>query len=177
MSRQQVGSVPVKNIENAPDVQKADKPSVLREEASRRLRRASEQGGYQLLDVEQVHAMIENNEAMLVDLRDEDVFARGHLPEAINFPLPMTWRARLQQRWKLKRLLCELECRPVIFYGASPSCRRSDVAACAAVIVGFPVVYRFAGGVDAWLRLGLTLEIEPLQNGGGQQGQLQRRYR
>lgn len=134
------------------------------ETVSRRIIAAAEMGGYQLANVDVVKGMSEAGSAMLVDVRDLEEFERGHLPGAICFPMPMTWRARLQHRWKIRKLLCEVECKPVVFYSNSPSCRRSDVAARAAVITGFSSVYRFAGGVDAWRLAGLRLKIGPCDN-------------
>jgi rhodanese-related sulfurtransferase len=119
---------------------------------------AAEMGGYRLVDAQSAHGMLLGGEALFVDVRDALLYRQGHLPSAVCFPLPMTWRARLQHRWKLRKLLCTAECRPVVFYTEGPSCRRSDVAARAAVITGFPAVYRFAGGVQAWVAAGLPLE-------------------
>lgn len=88
--------------------------------------------------------LINREDAIVVDVREVDEFAAGHLPEAKNLPLG-----------KLAERLDELEkfkAQPVILCCASGM--RSNKACGELKKAGFGRLYNLAGGVDAWVGAG-----------------------
>lgn len=84
--------------------------------------------------------LINREEALVVDVREADEFASGHVPEARNFPLS-----------KLAERIGELEKhkdKPLIVCCASGM--RSNKACAEFTKAGFSRLYNLAGGIDAW---------------------------
>ena len=95
--------------------------------------------------------LINREDAHIVDVREADEFAGGHLPEAINIPAG-----------KLAERIGELEKfkgKPVILCCASGM--RSSKACGELQKQGFDKLYNLAGGVDAWVGAGY-----PIKKGG-----------
>lgn len=95
--------------------------------------------------------LINREDAHIVDVREADEFAGGHLPEAINIPVG-----------KLAERIGELEKfkdKPVILCCASGM--RSNKACGELRKQGFAKLYNLAGGVDAWVGAGY-----PIKKGG-----------
>lgn len=124
-------------------------------------RRQALEGGYKLMDADFLQERLQGGSVFLVDVRDAADYEAGHIPGAICYPLPMTIQARLFKRWRLRKLLCSDVCSGVVFYSGGPRCMRSDSAARAAVISGFPDVYSYAGGLEDWLSRGMGVETGP----------------
>lgn len=91
--------------------------------------------------------LINREDAIIIDVREPDEFAAGHLPEARNVPAG-----------KLKERLAELEKfkeRAVIVCCASGS---RAAGACSVLRAGgFSRLHNLAGGVDAWRAAGMPL--------------------
>lgn len=81
-----------------------------------RLNGQAERGGYALITAESLIRLQQDGKLFVVDLRDSEKYASGHIPGAFCFPLPLTWRARFFKRWWLKKLLCSTTCKAVAFY-------------------------------------------------------------
>ncbi|MBS1143549.1 MAG: Rhodanese-like protein [Proteobacteria bacterium] len=95
--------------------------------------------------------LINREDAHILDVREADEFAAGHLPEAKNIPVS-----------KLAERLGELEKfkdKPVIVCCASGM--RSNKACGELKKQGFEKLYNLAGGVDAWVGAGY-----PVKKGG-----------
>lgn len=95
--------------------------------------------------------LINREDAHIVDVREADEFAGGHLPEAINIPAG-----------KLTERLGELEKfkgKPLILCCASGM--RSNKACGELKKQGFDKLFNLAGGVDAWVGAGY-----PIKKGG-----------
>ncbi|UZP68905.1 rhodanese-like domain-containing protein [Desulfovibrio mangrovi] len=128
---------------------------------SPRLLRQAQEGGYRLINAVSLKEQLERGSIFLVDVRDRADYEAGHIPGAICYPLPLTIQARLFKRWWLKKLLCNEGCTNVVFYCQDVNSLRSDSAARAAVISGFPDVYNYPGGLEDWVSRGLALETGP----------------
>ncbi|MBZ2171154.1 rhodanese-like domain-containing protein [Nitratidesulfovibrio sp. SRB-5] len=125
------------------------------------LQRQAEAGGYGLLAPDEAWRRVRAGALSMVDVRDAAQYEVGHVPGALCFPLPPTWMARLLRRWWLHKVLCAARCPSVAFVCDGATSTRSDSAARAAVVQGFAVAYRIAGGMDAWHAAGLPVEFGP----------------
>jgi 3-mercaptopyruvate sulfurtransferase SseA len=79
---------------------------------------AAQRGGYRLITTAELARRYRENpsDLLLVDTRDPGEFASGHIPGAVNFPLPPTWQARRRARKPLEKLLGPDRGRFVVFY-------------------------------------------------------------
>lgn len=96
----------------------------------------------------QATLLINREDAHVIDVREVDEFAGGHLPEARNVPL-----AKLADR------ISEIEKfkdKPVIVCCASGM--RSVKASGELAKLGFAKVHSLAGGVDAWVGAGYPVK-------------------
>ena len=92
--------------------------------------------------------LINREDARIVDVREADEFASGHLPDALNIPVS-----------KLSERVGELEKfkdQPIIFCCASGM--RSGKASAELKKQGFAKLYNLAGGVDAWVGAGYPVK-------------------
>ncbi|MBS1142026.1 MAG: Rhodanese-like protein [Proteobacteria bacterium] len=92
--------------------------------------------------------LINREDAHIVDVRESDEFAAGHLPEAKNIPV-----AKLADR------IAELEKfkdKPIIICCASGM--RSNKACSELKKLGFEKLHNLAGGVDAWVGAGYPIK-------------------
>lgn len=96
----------------------------------------------------QATLLINREEAQILDVREADEFANGHLPEAVNIPL-----ARLGER---VGELEKLKDKPLIVCCAAGV--RSGKACKELKSLGFERLHSLAGGVDAWLAAGYPLK-------------------
>lgn len=99
-----------------------------------------------------VHHAISNGrkDFVLLDVRGEELFGKGHLPEAINLP-----HARLNAE------MLEEYAEDTLFvvYCAGPHCNGADKAAIRLAKLGRPVK-KMIGGVTGWLDEGFSLETD-----------------
>lgn len=92
--------------------------------------------------------MINREDAQIIDVREVDEFAGGHLPDAKNIPLgKLIDRVGELEKFKDK---------PVIVCCASGM--RSAKGCGALSKLGFARVYNVAGGVDAWVGAGYPIK-------------------
>ena len=92
--------------------------------------------------------LINREDAFIVDVREADEYASGHLPDAKHIPLG-----------KLAERLGELEKfkdKPIIVCCASGM--RSNKACAELKKQGFDKLYNLAGGVDAWVGAGYPVK-------------------
>jgi rhodanese-related sulfurtransferase len=92
--------------------------------------------------------LINREDAHIVDVREADEYAGGHLPEAKNIPAS-----------KLAERIGELEKfkdKPIIICCASGM--RSNKACAEFKKQGFEKLYNLAGGVDAWVGAGYPVK-------------------
>ncbi len=92
--------------------------------------------------------LINREDAVVLDVREADEFAAGHLPDAKNFPLSKL-TANLADLEKFKE-------KPVIVCCASGM--RSGKACSQLQKVGFTRLYNLGGGIDAWAQANYPLK-------------------
>ena len=89
----------------------------------------------------------DNATCVLVDVREVDEFAEGHIPGAVNIPL-----TDLADRYQ------ELPVDEAVVLVCSSGVR-SEMGALFLNEVGFTNLYNLAGGIIDWMNRGLPLEI------------------
>ncbi|HIO92395.1 MAG TPA: rhodanese-like domain-containing protein [Leucothrix mucor] len=84
---------------------------------------------------------------VLLDVRGEESYAAGHLPQAINLP-----------NWKVKKENLSKYDKDTLFvvYCAGPHCNGADKAALHLALMGRPVK-KMIGGVTGWIDEGFEL--------------------
>ena len=92
--------------------------------------------------------LINREDAVIVDIRESEEFATGHLPEARNFPAKAL-KERLAELEKFKE-------RPLIVCCATGM--RSASACGQLKAAGFSRLHNLAGGIDAWRAASLPLK-------------------
>jgi len=96
---------------------------------------------------EELLGRLSRSEVTLLDVRPEDEFALGHLPDALNIPLP-----------ELERRLAELPAaQEIVAYCRGPYCVLSFEAVAALRARGFKV-RRLEDGYPEWKAAGLPVE-------------------
>ena len=98
------------------------------------------------VDPAALHAMIQADKALVVDVREADEFAAGHIPGAINLPLSIFSASKVSD--PLDRLVV-------------PSClggKRSGAALDKCRAAGVAIDTHLAGGFGAWKSAGLPIE-------------------
>ena len=96
----------------------------------------------------QATLLINREEAQILDVREADEFANGHLPEALNIPAGrLSERAAELEKFKDK---------PLIVCCAAGV--RSGKACKELKQLGFERLHSLAGGVDAWLAAGYPVK-------------------
>jgi len=88
---------------------------------------------------------------VLFDARSHDLYARGHLPQAVNMPHAKLVEAKLRD-YPRDTLF--------VVYCAGPHCNGAHRAAYRLAQLGRPVKLMI-GGVTGWLDEGFTLEVGP----------------
>lgn len=90
----------------------------------------------------------------LIDARSPQMFAKGHVPGAINIPHGKIIQSRMDTYDKSTLF---------VTYCAGPHCNGAARAAAKLAQLGFPVKL-MAGGITGWLDEGFTLEPGPGTN-------------
>ena len=98
------------------------------------------------IDADEARRKIKAGELSIVDVREADEFAQGHIPGAILVPLQ---RLLAAPRQYLKR-------DDVLFVCASGI--RSAVAGEMAAAIGLTRIYNLEGGTHEWVRRGYPIE-------------------
>ncbi len=101
---------------------------------------------YPEIDVVEAHARLQANELLLVDVREPDEYANGHLPGAINIPLN-----------SLSEHLHELQQASTVLLVCNTG-NRSGMAAEWLTGQGLTGVINIDGGTVAWLQHGFAIE-------------------
>lgn len=98
------------------------------------------------IDVKQAKAMIDQGNVQIVDVREPNEYASGHIPGAVLIPVDQVLKRgnELRQDGPII-LVCQL--------GA-----RSALAAEMAAALGREKLYNLEGGTEAWIKQGYPIE-------------------
>jgi rhodanese-related sulfurtransferase len=105
----------------------------------------------ELAELKKLHAA---KQVLLVDVRDDQSFAAGHIPGAINIPVGEDERAEHYNRLKAEK-------RPVVTYCACPEDATSARAAATYMRYGVKDVRVLKNGYGGWLKSGGAVETSP----------------
>lgn len=97
------------------------------------------------IDALTLKSWLDKGEAVLVDVREPDEFARGHIPRATSVPLA-----------KVQDAIPTLAATPqtkLVF-----QCQKGGRSGQACTLVGERIVYNLEGGISAWESAGLPIE-------------------
>lgn len=95
-------------------------------------------------------AMSKGPDFVLLDVRSPELFAKGHVPGAINLPHGKLVESKLEQ-WPMETLF--------VTYCAGPHCNGAARGALRLANLGRPVKI-MAGGITGWLDEGFALKSE-----------------
>ena len=107
----------------------------------------------QLLDPETKDSLF----TVLVDVRSPARYAKGHLPGAVNIPLPTIQPGDLRLA----------EAKTIVVYARGWTDPLSGPGAKRLMAMGYENVYDFRGGVELWQSEGGALETSPAPEPGG----------
>ena len=95
--------------------------------------------------------LINNNDALVIDVRESDAFKKGHIKDAINLPLSSI-------KEKIGELAAENKDSVVLAYCNSGA---TSTRACRLLAqAGFTNVHNIAGGIKGWLDAKLPVTIK-----------------
>lgn len=101
------------------------------------------------IDPQEANRWREESGAVIVDVREPDEYARGHIPEAINIPLSSIGNGALTHFSEKKVVMqCNTGAR------SSRACQRAKN------IVDADNIYNLEGGIEAWKQAGLEVESD-----------------
>lgn len=111
------------------------------------------------LKADELDEMIEDHaDVLIVDVREPEEFAQGHIPGALNVPRG-TLEGAADPSYKHRvPTLCEAQARDVVLYCATGG--RSAMAAKTLQEMGFSRATSLAGGIEMWAAEGLPLVKE-----------------
>ncbi|HAT43445.1 MAG TPA: sulfurtransferase [Rheinheimera sp.] len=115
----------------------------------------------QEISVQQLHAALTNHQAVLIDVREPDEFAAGHIDRFVNFPrgvleMKIHQHPHVSAHCEPMAALEALAAQPI--YLLCRSGARSVLAAQSLQAMGFSQVYSVIGGFQAWHEAGLPVE-------------------
>ena len=108
------------------------------------------------LKADELDEMIEDHtDVLIVDVREPQEFAQGHIPGALNVPRG-TLEGAADQGYKHRvQTLCDAQTRDVVLYCATGG--RSAMAAKTLQEMGFTRATSLAGGIEMWAAEGLPV--------------------
>lgn len=123
------------------------------EEAAVKLVKATESGKYKLISVDDVKKAVDNKEdVLLVNTMPAENFAATKIGDSVNAGLPVSMdKLKPEEKEAFLKVLGDNKDKKIIVYCGFVACGRSDVGAKLAVEAGYKNVYRFPGGIAAWL--------------------------
>ena len=112
-------------------------------------------GGYGIVTTEELKAMLDKHDQMLIvdTMPLEDSYKKNHIPGAVQIEFPVEEMPQLDDAKKtaLEKLLGPDKTRKIIFYCGFTKCGRSHNGAMWAKKLGYTNVYRYPGGIKAWM--------------------------
>lgn len=112
-------------------------------------------GGYKLVTTEELKATVDRKESMLIidTMPLEDSYKKNHIPGAVQMEFPIEDLTQMDDQAKanFEKLLGPDKNRKLVFYCGFTKCTRSHNGALWAMKLGYTNVYRYPGGIKAWM--------------------------
>ena len=132
------------------------------EEIAVNFAREVERGGYGIVSTKDFKEWIDQKKPMLIidTMPYEDSYKKQHVPGAkqMEFPIPEMKQIDDKQKQALIKLLGSDKDRLIVFYCGFTKCTRSHNGAMWAVKLGYKNVYRYPGGIKAWMQADYPVE-------------------
>ena len=112
-----------------------------------------------IIEIEDAKRLVIANKAIWIDTRPKRFYEEGHIPGAINIPLPgpINYRRQIFEKWEKDRL--------IINYCSNISCPIAKHLTTEMKFIGFTHVKVFEGGYEEWESAGLPLEKSRIEDG------------
>jgi rhodanese-related sulfurtransferase len=121
-----------------------------------------ERGGYKFVSTEELKSWIDQKKNMLIvdTMPYEDSYKKQHIPGAVQFEFPIPEVTSLDEKTKAayEKLLGPDKNRLIVIYCGFTKCTRSHNGAMWAVKLGYKNVYRYPGGIKAWMEADYPVE-------------------
>lgn len=121
-----------------------------------------ERGGYKIVSTEELKGWIDQKKDMLVvdTMPYEASYKKQHVPGAVQFEFPIPEVTNLDEKKKAtyEKLLGTNKNRLIVVYCGFTKCTRSHNGAMWAVKLGYKNVYRYPGGIKAWMEADYPVE-------------------
>lgn len=121
-----------------------------------------ERGGYKFVSTEELKSWIDQKKDMLIvdTMPYEDSYKKQHVPGAVQFEFPIPEVTKLDEKTKAayEKLLGPDKNRLIVIYCGFTKCTRSHNGAMWAVKLGYKNVYRYPGGIKAWMEADYPVE-------------------
>ena len=119
-------------------------------------------GSYKIVSTEELKKWIDEKKKMLIidTMPYEDSYKKEHVPGAVQFEFPIPELTNLDEKTKeafLKVLGTDKDI-PLVIYCGFVKCTRSHNGAMWAVKLGYKNVYRYPGGIKAWMEADYPVE-------------------
>ncbi|MGX7112364.1 rhodanese-like domain-containing protein [Gemella cuniculi] len=130
------------------------------EKAAIKLVKSTNEGNYKLIGAEELKKSIDSNEDMiLINTIPADRFASTKIKGAVNAGLPKEMKdLKPEEKEAFLKLLGDNKDKKIVIYCGFVACERSHVGAVLAKEAGYNNVYRFPGGIAAWLDAGNSID-------------------
>jgi thiosulfate/3-mercaptopyruvate sulfurtransferase len=119
------------------------------------LAREAQRGGYQLVATSELKSWIDQKKPMMIidTMPLEDSYKKQHIPGAAQyeFPIPEVKEMDDAAKAKFEQFLGPDKDKTLVFYCGFVKCTRSHNGAMWAVKLGHQNVYRYPGGIKAWI--------------------------
>jgi thiosulfate/3-mercaptopyruvate sulfurtransferase len=113
-------------------------------------------GGYKVVTTEELKGWIDKKENMLIvdTMPFADSYKKNHIPGAVQIEFPIEELTQLDDKTKaeFEKLLGPDKARKIVFYCGFTKCGRSHNGAMWAMKLGYTNVYRYPGGIKAWMQ-------------------------
>jgi rhodanese-related sulfurtransferase len=124
--------------------------------------REVERGGYKIVSTEELKSWIDQKKDMLIvdTMPYEDSYKKQHVPGAVQFEFPIPEVTKLDDKTKaaFEKLLGTNKNRLIVIYCGFTKCTRSHNGAMWAGKLGYKNVYRYPGGIKAWMEAEYPVE-------------------
>jgi rhodanese-related sulfurtransferase len=121
-----------------------------------------EKGGYKIVSTEELKGWMGQKKDMLIvdTMPYEDSYKKQHVPGAVQFEFPKEEVTKLDDKTKaaFEKLLGPNKDRLIVIYCGFTKCGRSHNGAMWAVKLGYKNVYRYPGGIKAWMEADYPVE-------------------
>ena len=124
--------------------------------------REVERGGYKIIPTPEMKAWVDQKkDLLLIDTMPyEDSYKKNHLPGAVHFEFPIPEVKEMDEaaRAKFEKVLGPDKDKMLVFYCGFTKCTRSHNGAMWAMKLGYTNVYRYPGGIKAWMEADYPVE-------------------